>query len=401
MDNDTIRKRIRATTAIAITAVTLLCGPAAARTADEPVTLHAILPLSGGGAFLGSQEQVAMQIGGTLINAQGGIRGRPVRFVFHDDQSKPQVSVQLLQQILPEKPSIVLGAATVANCNAMMPIMADGPVMYCLSPSIHPNPGGYIFTSNVSTDDANRAIIRFFRLRGLTRIGLVTATDAMGQLAEKSIEEALRLPENAEVKLVGKAEFNPADINITAQLLRLRAARPDVLLAWNTGAPIGTVFKGLVDTGFEIPVATNYGNMTYAQMKAYAGFLPKELYFSSAEWTPHSESLKLRPEVETAQRDFFAQFAAAHIKPDVAHTMAWDPLMIVVSALREVGPDASPASLRDALLRFKDYAGVNGAYDFTKIPQRGLSDENVVISRWVAAREAWEVVSRPTGIPLQ
>jgi branched-chain amino acid transport system substrate-binding protein len=119
--------------------------------ADRPVTLHAILPLSGPGAFLGTQEKVAMQIGEKLIDSQGGIRGRPVHFVFHDDQSKPQVAVQLLQQILPEKPSIILGAATVANCNAMMPIMANGPVMYCLSPTIRPDPGSYIFTSNVST----------------------------------------------------------------------------------------------------------------------------------------------------------------------------------------------------------------------------------------------------------
>ena len=375
--------------------------PASSRAADQPVTLHAILPLSGPGAFLGTQEQAAMQIGEKLVNAQSGIRGRPVRFVFHDDQSKPQVAVQLLQQILPQKPSIVLGSATVANCNAMMPIMADGPVMYCLSPTIQPAPGSYIFTSNVSTEDANRAIIRYFRMRGLTRIGLVTATDAMGQNAEKSIEEALRLPENAGMTLVGKTEFNPTDINITAQLIRLKAAAPDVLLAWNTGAPIGTVFKGLVDTGFEIPVATNYGNMTYAQMNAYAGFLPKELYFPSAEWVPHPENLNLSPEVEAAQKDFFAQFAAANVKPDVAHTMVWDPMMIVVSALRETGPDAGPAAIRDALMRFKNYAGVNGAYDFTKIPQRGLSDENVVVSRWDATRGAWEVVSRPTGIPIE
>jgi branched-chain amino acid transport system substrate-binding protein len=368
--------------------------------ADRPVTLHAILPLSGPGAFLGTQEKVAMQIGEKLIDSQGGIRGRPVHFVFHDDQSKPQVAVQLLQQILPEKPSIILGAATVANCNAMMPIMANGPVMYCLSPTIRPDPGSYIFTSNVSTEDANRSIIRYFRMRGLKRIGLVTATDAMGQLAEKSMEAALKLPENADMTLVGESEFNPTDINITAQLVRLKAAKPDALLAWNTGAPIGTVFKGLVDTGFDVPVATNYGNMTYVQMKAYAGFLPKDLYFPSAEWVPHPDSLSLKPGVEAAQKDFFAQFAAAGVAPDVAHTMVWDPMMIVVAALRSVGPDAGPAALRDALLHFKSHAGVNGAYDFEKVPQRGLSDENVVVSRWNAKRNAWDVVSRPTGIPL-
>jgi branched-chain amino acid transport system substrate-binding protein len=386
---------------VAVTVVVVLLGSRSGAYAQTPVSVPAILPLSGAGAFLGKEEQEAMRLGETLINQSGGIGGRPLKFEYYDDQSKPQVAVQLLQQILTTRPPVVLGAATVANCSAMMPLMTGGPVMYCLSPTIKPDAGSYVFTSNVSTDDADRAIIRYLRMRGMTRIGLVTATDAMGQMAEKSIEEALKLPENADVKIVGKVNFDPTDINITAQLISLKATKPDALLAWNTGAPIGTVMRGLLDTGFEVPVATNYGNMTYAQMKAYEAFLPKELYFSSAEWLPHPESVSLHPEVEAAQHAFFERFAAAGIKPDVGHTMVWDPMMIVASALRAAGPDAKAEAIRDYLVNVQGYYGVNGAYDFKAVPQRGLSDENVVISRWDSSEKTWQVVSRPTGIPLE
>ena len=89
------------------------------------------------------------------------------------------------------------------------------------------------------------------------------------------------------------------------------------------------------------------------------------------------------------------------MKPDVAHTMVWDPMMIVVFALRALGPEAKPEAIRDYLVGTEGYFGVNGAYDFKKVPQRGLSDENVVISRWNKVANTWDVVSRPTGIPLQ
>jgi branched-chain amino acid transport system substrate-binding protein len=79
--------------------------------------------------------------------------------------------------------------------------------------------------------------------------------------------------------------------------------------------------------------------------------------------------------------------------------MVWDPMMILVGALRAVGPDAGAQAIRDHLLHLRNHAGVNGTYDFEKVPQRGLSDENVVVSRWDAARNTWDVVSRPTGIP--
>jgi len=377
-----------------------LLASGAGRAAEELV-VNAILPLTGPGAFLGQEEQATMQLGEKLVNAKGGIRGKVLRFVFHDDQSKPQVAVQLLQEVLAQKPAVVIGSAIVANCSAMMPLMAQGPVQYCLSPTIKPEPGSYVFTSNISTDDQNRAIIRYFRLRGLKRIGLIVATDAMGQLAEQSIEQVLKLPENKEMVLVHKAEFNPADVSVAAQIERLKAAAPDALLAWNTGTPIATVFKGLIQGGLDLPVATNYGNMTYAQMKAYAAFLPKQLYFPTPGWLPHPDSVNLGAPVEAAQKDFFAQFSAAGVSPDIAHIMAWDPMMILVDALRAVGPDASPVALRDHILHLKSYAGIDGVYDFETVPQRGLSDANVVVARWDGDRTRWEVVSRPTGIPLE
>ena len=44
----------------------------------------------------------------------------------------------------------IIGSAIVAMCNAMAPLMQNGPVMYCFSPGIHPAKGSYVFSS-VST----------------------------------------------------------------------------------------------------------------------------------------------------------------------------------------------------------------------------------------------------------
>ena len=58
-----------------------------------------ILPLTGGGAFLGKAEQQALQQYEKVVNAGGGIHGKPLKFVFNDDQSSPQVAVQLANQV--------------------------------------------------------------------------------------------------------------------------------------------------------------------------------------------------------------------------------------------------------------------------------------------------------------
>src|SRR5487761_2100284 len=121
--------------------------------------INVILPLTGGGAFLGKEQQAALQVAETVINKAGGVHGQQVHFVFHDDQSNPQTSVQLANQVIAAKPTVLLGSSLVSSCNAMAALMQNGPVMYCFSPGIHPAKGSYIFTSSVSTLDMATAQI--------------------------------------------------------------------------------------------------------------------------------------------------------------------------------------------------------------------------------------------------
>ena len=79
------------------------------------------------------------------------------------------------------------------------------------------------------------------------------------------------------------------------------ANNEEAFIAWSTGAPIGTIFKGIVQAGLDVPVGTTDGNMTFAQMTQYAAFLPKQLFIPAAEWAMHGSDLKREPAVMAAQ----------------------------------------------------------------------------------------------------
>jgi len=108
-----------------------------ARAADT-FDINVILPLTGGGAFLGKAEQQALQRYEKAANANGGIHGKPLNFVFNDDQTSPQIAVQLANRVKATKPAVILGSALVALCNAMTPLMKDGPVLYFYRPGSIP-----------------------------------------------------------------------------------------------------------------------------------------------------------------------------------------------------------------------------------------------------------------------
>ena len=89
----------------------------------EEYAINAILSLTGNGAFLAGGQKKVLELEANIANAQGGIGGKNVRFVFHDDQSSPQVAVQLLNEILATHPSVIIGSRLVAMCSAMVPLL--------------------------------------------------------------------------------------------------------------------------------------------------------------------------------------------------------------------------------------------------------------------------------------
>jgi len=382
---------------VILVVVALLQGVTFARAADTR-DINVILPLSGGGAFLGKSEQQSLQQYEKLVNSTGGIHGKPLKFVFHDDQSSPQLAVQLANQVKATNPPVILGSALVALCNAMAPLMKEGPLLYCFSPGITVSPGSFVYSTSISTKELAAALLRYFGRKGWKKVALITSTDATGQDANRNFKSLVASEGHKDVELVAEAQFNPTDVSASAQIQRLKGANPDVLVAWSTGGPIGTIFKAIRDAGVEVPVATTNGNMTYAQMAQYAAFLPKELYIPAADFLKSSRPVKT-DDASAAKDSFFKAFEGTDIKPDGPSTYAWDPALLVVEGLRKLRPDATAEDLRAYLRELKGFAGVNGYYDFKAVPNRGLDESNVVVTRWDAAAQTWAVVSGPLGIP--
>ena len=376
-----------------------LAASGSARAAD-PYRINVILPLTGSGSFLGLGERQSLQFAQKAVNESGGIGGQPLEFVFHDDQSNPQVAVQLASEIVAAKPAVLLGSSLVAMCRAIQPLMKSGPVDYCFSPGLHPDRGDYAFTASVSTLDLAEALVRYFRLKGWKKLALMFSTDASGQDAEDGFKQVLALPENKDMQLVATAHFNIGDVSVAAQISSVKAAAPDCFVAWSTGTPIATIFRAMIQAGLDVPFGTTDGNMTFAQMDQYASFLPKQLFIPAGQFIVRDRSL-LDPAVAKAHEEFYKIFDAAGVKPDEPSELAWEPAMILVHALRTLGPKATSVQVRDFLLHLKGYAGIDGIYDFERQPQRGLDVSSAVVTLWNPQAKNFEVVSKPAGTPIK
>jgi branched-chain amino acid transport system substrate-binding protein len=383
-----IRRRFSIGVAAAFSAVALLLTSTAYAADPEPITVPIILPLTGGGAFIGQTHQKTMQILEGVVNKDGGIKGRPLKFQFLDDQTSPQVAKQLGSQEQNKSP-IVLGSSLSALCHAIAPVYeTSGPVNYCLSPAIYPPKGSFVFSTSASTKDLMIATVRFFREKGWKRFALIATTDSSGQDGVDNTKEAMKLPENSGMSLVATERYNASDVSVTAQLTRIKAAKPQALIIWVPGTPFATALRAVQNTGLNVPIVATSANMVAKQLEQYSAFMPKELYFPGVTY---AAGIAQNARVKHQQDIYNAALKAAGVSPDLQTGMTWDAGLITVDALRKLGPTATGTQIRDYIDGLKDFPGILGIYDFVKVPQRGTTIDDIVMQTWTGS--GWGVAS--------
>ena len=381
-------------------ALVIAIGNAPCASAAVPYEVTTLVSQTGSFGFIGKSTTEALHALEVYVNKTGGIRGRPIHFAISDVQSNPVVAVQLATQAMAKHPAVILGPELGAAAYAIAPITKNDTVLYSFSSSVRPPPGSYFFGSNVSNRELMFAAVRYLRMRGIRRIGVLATTDVTGNDHIEQIDNAMRMPENRSVSVVAVEHYAIGDINVTPQIARIKAAGAEAIFIGTTGTAYGTALHGLADVGFVGPVVTNAGNIIRAQMSAYASFMPKEMLFTGLRFMSHS--IARSGPVRDAQTVFYDALKAQGItRPDIGYNSCWDSAWVVVNALRKFGPSMTAEQLHDYIVNLHGFAATNGIMDFRDGGQRGWGLNAVVMVRWEPAKDDWVAVSEPGGTPLR
>jgi branched-chain amino acid transport system substrate-binding protein len=388
----------------ALIAAAALMRPAGAfgqtAASQVPFTIDVIASVTGSGAFLNQQIVTSIKAYEDTVNASGGIKGRPVHFDIHDDASVPQNAVELASQILARHPAVIMGPTVQATCNAVGALAPHGPVVYCLSPGLIPEPRSYVFATSASLVGIVPAMFRYIRTSGHHRVAAIITTDATGQRSDKMIDYTMHLPENKSLQLVADEHFSDNEISVAAQVARIKAANPDFIYLSASGSPFQTVMRALDEAGlFAIPIVTSSANMSTRMLAPYVKTPPSELVFNGPRFWGSTN------EANPALRAAIAEYHAAYKKLGAEETpnddFGWDTAKIVVDAFRHLGTGATAAQVHDYIESLKGFPGINGLYDFSSGDNHGLDGNSIVMLRWDAASNTNVPASGPSGVALR
>jgi len=400
-------RRLFSVTLVLVLGAALGVVPLASRAADPstssgqaPFEINAVLATTGAAGFAGKAESQGLAVEETVINNAGGINGRPVKFVIWDDQSNPQVAVQIGNQLLAKGVPVVIGPSLLPSCAALQPIFKGKAVVFCTSAGYHPDPNSFAFTQGVSTIDQLVFAVRYLRLSGIRKIAAVTSVDANGMDVEKGLELALSQPENKDMSLVTTEHFSVGsigDVTVDAQMSKVKASGAQAVINYNTGTPFGTVLHGYTNVGLDIPLVTQPAALSFSLMNQYASFLPKELLITGL--VGDAPDVAPRGPISNAIRGYVDSMKGAGVEPDHVGALAWDIAQIIVAAYKKYGLTATGPQINDYIQTLHGWVGMNGQYDF-RSSQSGLTPSSIVMVRWTPEKKAFLAVSRPGGGPI-
>jgi branched-chain amino acid transport system substrate-binding protein len=135
--------------------------------------------------------------------------------------------------------------------------------------------------------------------------------------------------------------------------------------------------------------------MIVEQLAGYKAFMPKELIFSAV--LPLAPGSVSAGPVKDAQNVYFKAFKGANVIPNFPNTLAWDPALIVIDALKHVGPNATAAQIKDYINTLHGFAGINGIYDFRDGSQHGIGENAVIMVKWNPDGSTFNAVSKRSG----
>lgn len=351
--------------------------------AKTPYVFHAVLSLTGSASILGTRERKSLESFAADINAHGGIHGRPIKMDIKDNGSNPSTAVSVATPWVSKGVPFILNGSVVATDKAVDALAtSSGPVIYDLSPGVHPAASSYVWSAGISTRFDAAAYLNFFKGKGLTRIAALTSTDASGTDGLRQLKAALARPAYSGLHLVANQTFDITAPTVTTQLSVIKAAKPQALVVWTTGPQVGTVFKGMSALGMSsIPTVTTDGDAFPSLLKHFSSVLPSHLYFpTGALFLPPSS---LSGGVKTAVSAFDSDISKYGGHPNDGWGLSYVAAEVITKALKSIGPSATASQIRHYLqTKIKSFPSIYGVMNMSSSNHRGLDVGDIYITEW-------------------
>ncbi len=310
----------------------------------ETIQIGAILPLTGPGALIGTQQMRGIQFAVDQANAKGGVRGNKIEVVFEDNQAKPDQSILSFNKLTDLQHLQVIFTAYSGPSLAMAPLATRKKVLLV-------NAGAqadklataspYLINTLPTIGDEISVISKYAVGEGKKKGVILFENGAAGISGRDDYLDAFPKAGGTisaqEPTQFGQTDFRPA-------LLKLADAKPEVMLVSITAAllQMAQQYKQLGLT-FMVVGTTFFQDPDVIKEPAAEGFVHTQLRIEA----PPELAAEFKKKYDTEMEFFVRQY--------------YNATQIVLTTLDKVLAEGKPVTgenMRDMVLKIRKFEGL-------------------------------------------
>ncbi len=324
------------------------------------------------------------------INAKGGVNGRLIEVITRDTQGEPTKAVNATQEVISRhKVHAIWGPTNSGELLATSPIMARakvpslvaGVVNSLIDPDKYPN-AFRVTPSNSQWDDA----VRNYCMKVVKVKKVAITADATGY-GTSAHDDSVAGFKKAGIEVVYSGVIDPAQPDVTPDILRMKNAGADALVSW-------TVSSGMAARQMNARAALNWDVPIVGHPAMGTGEIGK-LVAKPENWDKvyiigyKSCSFDDKGNLPAKTRAF-VDSVKGKIKLD--DTSLWwvasgvDGIRLIADAVAKTGSSDS-----DKIIGYwntlKEWPGLYGNYSFTPREHNGFNGDDIVMQRANSQRD--------------
>ncbi len=374
-----------------LTLVTFIIFSFTTSYSKEPYKIGAIFSVTGPASFLGEPEKNTVLMLVEQINKAGGINGHPLQVIIEDSKSDETQAVLSAKKLLEkDKVLAIIGPSTTGESMALVPIMtqAQTPLISVAAGANITQPAKeryWIFKTAQYDTSAVEAIYTYMKKNGIKKVGILTITTGFGDAGRKAL---LEMAPKFGISIVTDERYGPKDTDMTTQLVKIKSAGAQAVINWSVGPGQVIVTKNWHALKMGIPLYQSHGwgskkNLELAGKAAEGVIAPLgRLVVWNKLPDKHPQKALLKKYVT----DYEARYKS---EPGTFGGHAYDALMIIVEALKKVGPDKK--KIRDYIeTKIKKWPGTGGIFNMSPEDHCGL--DMTAFEMVIVKNGDWEIL---------
>lgn len=324
----------------------------------KTLTVAMVNPLSGDNATYGLSHKNGFELAREEINQAGGVGGKQIEALFHDDAGDPKQAAAGAQKFADQKNVLaVVGSCLSSNTLAMIPITDKAKLTQSVVSSSTPKLSGispYFF--RMAVQDAQVGILMgdlIGQKLGAKRVAILYPNNDFGKGLMQVLEKQLgQYP----ITIVSNQAYLATDKDFSALLTEIKNQNIDALAICGTYTDGGLITKQASELGLKVPIISGPGL-----------YSPKfiEIAGKAAE-----QSISLGAFVSTNPdpkvQEFVKKYKAKYnTEPDTFAALGYDQMYVLAKAMEKAGEKGkiTRQSVRDAMAE-TNYQGITGTVTF-------------------------------------